>query len=301
MTLLETRELLVSGRALNAGILFTGVASEPLGEATVKFTPETFFSIVVGALSVGMLMGSPSGAEAATSSSVIGAAHDRVVVPISCAPAGGAPCRFSLSLSATEPTHAVHNRFERKVLVGSATALLPDGQSRRVAVKLNATGRKLLTRRRSLRLILTVISTRLSAPAVPQQPRSFTPPQPPSPLPAPVCTATTFEAEPTSAPGPTALIGLLPFAERGPPRMACEGLVQSESGTVEVLNSSGEVVGTQTVAQGQQFDIPVPPGTYTVIGAPGSSANFLYRSAPTTAIEGEQVAVVLMHQGPSIA
>jgi len=267
----------------------------------LKLTLEKSLAAVVGALSIGVLMFSPSGAEAAIRSSFVRTAHDRVVVPISCAPAGGAPCRFSLSLSATEPTHAAHNRFERKVLVGSATALLPDGQSRRVAIKLNATGRKLLTRRRSLRLILTVISTRLSAPAVPQQPRILTPLQPTSPLPAPVCTVTTLEAQPTSAPGPTALIGLLPFAERGPPSLGCEGLVQSESGTVEVLSSSGEVVGTQTVAQGQQFDIPVPPGTYTVIGAPGSSTNFFYRSAPTTAIEGEQVAVVLMHQGPAIA
>lgn len=268
----------------------------------MKFTPETFFSIVIGALSVGMLMGSPGGAEAATSSSVIRAAHDRVVVPISCAPEGGAPCRFSLSLSASEltPRPATY-RTKRMVLVGSTTVLLADNQSRRVAIRLNATGRKLLIRRRSLRLVFTVISTRLSAPAAPQQPRILTPPQPPSPLPAPVCSVTTLEAAPTSAPGPTALIGLLPFAERGPPSLGCEGLVQSESGTVEVLNGSGEVVGTQTVAQGQQFDIAVSPGLYTVIAAPGSSADFFYRSAPATAIEGEQVAVVLMHQGPSVA
>ena len=271
-------------------------------EVPLKVTLEKSLAAVVGALSIGVLMFSPSGAEAAIRSSFVRTAHDRVVVPISCAPAGEAPCRFSLSLSASEltPRPATHYN-KRMVLVGSTTVLLADNQSRRVAIRLNATGRKLLIRRRSLRLVLTVISTRLSAPAVPQQPRILTPPQPPSPLPAPVCSVTTLEAAPTSAPGPTALIGLLPFAERGPPSLGCEGLVQSESGTVEVLNGSGEVVGTQTVAQGQRFDIAVSPGIYTVIGAPGSSTDYLYRSALATAIEGEQVAVVLMHQGPSIA
>ncbi len=52
----------------------------------------------------------------------------------------------------------------------------------------------------------------------------------------------------------------------GPPPFPCVGTpapTPAEDGTIQVLDASGNVVGMQTVAAGQTFSIPLPPGTYT--------------------------------------
>jgi hypothetical protein len=113
---------------------------------------------------------------------------------------------------------------------------------------------------------------------------------PPSSPGTPQCLVTAPPQLPPTGPGPTAVVGGI-YSFGGP---ACDGgSTPAMAGTVEVFDSSGDVVATQTVTAGQTFDIPVSPGTYTVFGAPQADVSFGLgcRSEPVTAVAGESIDV----------
>lgn len=94
---------------------------------------------------------------------------ESVSVPVSCAGGAGQTCTLTVSLTVQETlkgskvvavsarTHLKH----RTVTIGSVTATLPAGSSRKLTVTLSATGRRLLSSLHTLHVHLTV--TRLHA------------------------------------------------------------------------------------------------------------------------------------------
>jgi hypothetical protein len=62
---------------------------------------------------------------------------------------------------------------------------------------------------------------------------------------------------------------------------------EQAGGEVQVLNSSGSVVASTTVAKGETFNLAVEPGTYRVVLAPYSSCE----GPPVTVISGQETLV----------
>jgi hypothetical protein len=235
-----------------------------------------------------MLLGAGS-ANASISRGAIVVKSKHAAVPVSCAVSAGSSCHLVVNVTGTRTVHDGRlTVFRRRVLLGRASVVITAGYRGVALVSLDAAGRALLASRHSLRARYTVRLTSVTAPDAP-----VAPPRPvgvsptPLPRPGPVCVPPTVEPSPTTGPGPTSLVGQLFGGGGGPPR--CDGgTIKSMPGTIEVLGGKGEVLATQTVAEGQAFDISVPAGTYTVAGAIGSSTEFSCKSDPVTAIEGQR-------------
>jgi hypothetical protein len=76
---------------------------------------------------------------------------------------------------------------------------------------------------------------------------------------------------PHVTPGPTELVSGFYVDAFGPPPWrlpeGCEAPAEKTgSGTVEVRGASGEMVATQTVEEGHFAEIPLPAGSYTIVG-----------------------------------
>ena len=100
----------------------------------------------------------PSQSGGATLESFVGTPTRRatsVSAPVTCSPHAARQCSITLALTATA---IVHHRRET-VTVGTATARLAAGATRRLYVTLDRRGNRLLTRRRRLAVTFTVKGT----------------------------------------------------------------------------------------------------------------------------------------------
>jgi hypothetical protein len=116
-------------------------------------------------------------------------------------------------------------------------------------------------------------------------PDTTTTPSTPSPAPPnPPATLTPPSCPPFKRPVGTAGTGIYgDIAVEGGPFGTCG---EQAGGEVQVLNGSGSVVASTTVAKGETFNLAVEPGTYRVVGvlAPGSSCE----GPPVTVISGQE-------------
>jgi hypothetical protein len=78
-----------------------------------------------------------------------------VSAPVTCSPQAPAGCTFKLTLVATRTSH----HHSQTVTVGSLTAKVAKGATKTLTVSLNAAGRQLLRKQRSLHATLTVSGT----------------------------------------------------------------------------------------------------------------------------------------------
>jgi hypothetical protein len=102
--------------------------------------------------------------------SYVGADNTRgtsVTAPVTCSPQAAKRCVVALQLSSRSSSGAA-------VAVGSATATVPTGSTRMLAVSLDASGRRMLAQRHSLVVRLTVTGTILGVLTAPLQTRTLT-------------------------------------------------------------------------------------------------------------------------------
>jgi len=117
-------------------------------------------------------------------------------------------------------------------------------------------------------------------------PGTTTTPSTPSPAPTnPPTTLTPPSCPPLERPVGTAGTGIYgDIVTEGGPFWTC---AEQGGGEVQVLNSSGSVVASTTVAKGETFNLAVEPGTYRVVLAPYSSCE----GPPVTVISGQETLV----------
>jgi hypothetical protein len=119
-------------------------------------------------------------------------------------------------------------------------------------------------------------------------PGTTTTPSTPSPAPTnpPSTTLTPPSCPPLKRPVGTAGTGIYGdiVVEGGPVFWTC---AEQGGGEVQVLNSSGSVVASTTVAKGETFNLAVEPGTYRVALAPYSACE----GPPVTVISGQETLV----------
>jgi hypothetical protein len=100
----------------------------------------------------------PSETEGKVAESAVGAdkrGATSVTVPFTCSPQASGSCKVTLQLTATQTAH----HTQKTVKVGSATASLAAGKTRKLTVSLNATGKQMLRNRHSMQVTLTVRGT----------------------------------------------------------------------------------------------------------------------------------------------
>lgn|GEM_PF-4288742 len=195
-------------------------------------------------------------------------------VTVTC-PKGDGDCRQGLTatvvetrrggrvvaVSATKPSHP--RGTTRTVVVGQrAAVVVANGTHKAVRLRLNATGRALARRFQGMRVSVRTTST----PAKPTQPSTPTP----VPLPySPGCDGAP-RTPPAGGPGQTAIVGY--FENAGGPVLNCSDGMRSgiywASGAIYVWDQLGTLVASVAVAPGEQFTLPLAPGTYTVRGVP---------------------------------
>jgi hypothetical protein len=106
-------------------------------------------------------------------------------------------------------------------------------------------------------------------------------------------------AEVLSEPGPTSVVGGIyeghgggPLHHWRPPDCPPPAS-RPLAGNVTITNSEGTVIATETLAEGQTFDVAVSPGTYTVSGNIGPPTNVPGERAcsggPVTVLAGRVV------------
>ena len=219
-----------------------------------------------------------AGAPVTTTTGTVTVSRARGMVPLSCNGPVDWSCRLSVRLSVMDGT--------RRVFLGRRSATLPAGRHTKADISLNAAGRALLARRRSLRVQYTVRLTTLTAPNTP-----VVPPEPSSPSPSPPLSPSPSTLTPPSCPpfkrpvgtAGTGIYGDIVVAG-GPLFWTC---AEQGGGEVQVLNGSGSVVASTTVAKGETFNLAVEPGTYRVALAPYSSCE----GPPVTVISGQETLV----------
>lgn len=243
-------------------------------------------------LTAGVLSGALVGSGwASTRSVTVHVRTARVPVFAACPRAAAPPgCRVTIELR----TAARVSHHKRGLMVGRATTLVAPGSGRRVQVSLTHLGRRLLRHESPLAVIATTVTTTPSTPA------SGTPTVPlPTPAPIP-CRPVGPPVLPAAGPGPTAVVGGIYLSGGPTPDLNCVGPIgptPAVGGTVQVLNAAGDVVATQTVADGQTFTIALAPGTYTIQAATpmykvnGAIGYFCRDWTPFTVIDGNQTAV----------
>ena len=235
---------------------------------------------VVPVLSAGLFVASGWGSTRAVTVRVHAS---RVTLPARCP--GGTPspgCWITIRLRTTARG--------RSLLVGHKRTLVAPGDRRRITVSLTRLGRRLLHQISPLRLIATTVTTSSSTTST----STTTTPTDCRPTGPPVL--------PAAGPGPTALVGgiyIVGGAVNPPDCVGHVGPTPPTAGTVQVVDSAGNVVATQMVPAGQTFTIAIPPGTYTLRGGPGSSpANFCHSNGPVTVTRGNQTPVEVVCDVP---
>jgi hypothetical protein len=130
-------------------------------------------------------------------------------------------------------------------------------------------------------------STPSTSPPDTSPPDTTTTPSTPSAAPTnPPTTLTPPSCPPLKRPVGTAGTGIYGdiVVAGGPLFWTC---AEQAGGEVQVLNSSGSVVASTTVAKGETFNLAVEPGTYRVVLAPYSSCE----GPPVTVISGQETLV----------
>lgn len=181
----------------------------------------------------------------------------------------------------------------RSLLVGRKRTLVAPGDQRRITVSLTRLGRRLLHEHSPLRLRATTVTTSASAPSTTSTSTTTTPAD---------CRPTGPPVLPAAGPGPTAVVGgiyIVGGAVNPPDCVGHVGPTPPTAGTVQVVDSAGNVAATQMVPAGQTFTIAVPPGTYTLRGGPGSGpADFCHSNGPVTVTQGNQTPVEVVCDVP---